>query len=164
MKHLSILIVIALIAASAVGAAETLNDEQSADILHLLEEEKLARDVYTVLGKKWNLRVFTNIVSAEEYHRSRVQQLADQYGLSYDFLPPGVFADKDLQELYNKLVEQGLKGRVEALEVGRTVEIMDIEDLTAMLSRNPPDDVKTVMEELRRGSENHLAAFERQLN
>jgi hypothetical protein len=163
MKHLSILIIIALIAVSAAGAAETLNKEQSADIFHLLEEEKLARDVYTVLGERWNLRVFTNIASAEENHRSRVQKLADEYGLSYDYLPPGVFTDKGLQELYNKLVEQGLNHRTEALEVGRTVEIMDIEDLTAMLSRNPPDDVQAVMEELRRGSENHLAAFERQL-
>jgi len=60
-------------------------------------------------------------------------------------------------------LEKGSLSIKDAMEVGRLVEINDIEDLDRILQGNPPDDYRVVLENLRSGSEYHLAAFNRQL-
>jgi hypothetical protein len=60
-----------------------------------------------------------------------------------------------------ELVAQGLASREGAIQAGITIEQTDIADLNARVSTAPAD-VERVLESLLRGSENHLAAFERQ--
>lgn len=146
------------------GSSTGLSEAHIQDLTYLMEEEKLARDLYAELGEYWNLRVFNNITGSEETHRSRVEELAIEYDLEYQVLPPGEFTDPELQQLYRELLAKGLKSVTDALEVGRSVEVLDIEDLDSMLERNPPEDVTLVYQRLRSGSEKHLAAFERQLD
>ena len=164
MKRTSIFLLISVLLTAALSAGEGITESQENDLLYMLEEEKLARDVYTVLGENWNIRVFSNIASSEEQHRSQVQNLADTYGLDYTILPPGEFVDSDLQSLYDQLTAQGLSSLTQAFEVGKAIEVLDIQDLDAMIDQDFPDDIEVVLKALRRGSENHLAAFERQLN
>ena len=75
----------------------------------------------------------------------------------------GVFKNVDLQALYNELIAKGSKSAVDAYEVGVAIEVLDIEDLTKMLATAKDADVIAMMENLRRGSENHLRAFNKQL-
>ncbi|MDF1567111.1 MAG: DUF2202 domain-containing protein [Spirochaetaceae bacterium] len=164
MKRTSIVILISVLLTVALSAGEGITESQEEGLLYMLEEEKLARDVYTVLGENWNIRVFSNIASSEEEHRSRVQYLADKYRLDYTILPPGDFVDPDLQSLYDQLTAQGLSSLTQAFEVGKAIEVLDIQDLDAMIAQDFPEDIEVVLKALRRGSENHLAAFERQLN
>ena len=163
MTRTIIIVLLAALAASSVFAAESLTNDQAEDILYLLEEEKMARDLYTALGEQWNLRVFANISSSEDRHMSRVADLADSYGLEYRILPPGEYVLPEIRDLYASLLDQGMASSRAALEVGRSVEILDIADLDSMIDLDPPGDVAAVLESLRRGSENHLQAFERQL-
>ena len=74
---------------------------------------------------------------------------------------PGVFWNTELQKLYNDLIAQGSAGVFEAYEVGKLVEITDIEDLEVMLTKAFPADIKAILELLLKGSQNHLAAFSR---
>ena len=164
MKRTIIVMLSIMLLAGTLAAAESLNPIHTEDLLYMLEEEKLARDLYAELGDYWNLRVFNNITRSEETHRSRVQELADDYDLDYRVMPAGSFSLPEIQTLYDHLLAEGMKGVREALEVGRSVEVLDIEDLDAALSRNPPEDIRIVLESLRRGSENHLRAFEKQLD
>ncbi len=133
-----------------------------AQLLYLIEEEKLAHDVYTVLGDLWGGNVFANIAASEISHQDAVATLL----VEYDLADPrsdeiGVFSDPDLQALYDQLVADGSQSRAAAIDVGILIEQTDIADLTRALD-GAADDVAVVLERLLAGSQNHLAAFERQ--
>ena len=61
---------------------ETLNADELSSLQLMREEEKLARDVYTVLYEKWKVNVFTNISSSEQKHTDAVLTLINKYGLT----------------------------------------------------------------------------------
>jgi hypothetical protein len=129
---------------------------------YLIEEEKLAHDVYVALGNLWGARVFENIAASERTHEDAVADLLPVYGVEDPRAPePGVFTDPGLQALYDDLVEAGSHSREDAIQVGITIEQTDIADLGAALT-GAPEDVALVLERLLAASENHLAAFERQ--
>ena len=74
---------------------------------------------------------------------------------------PGVFRDKSLQALYNTLITQGSVDVAAAFQVGRDIENLDIKDLQVMLKATMPADMKLALDNLLKGSYNHLAAFNR---
>ncbi len=140
-----------------------LSPEEQADLLHMREEEKLARDVYLTLYEKWQLPVFQNIARSEQTHMDAVAALLPAYGLEDPVAQTGdergVFTDPDLQALYDQLVEQGSASIVDALTVGATIEDLDIKDLNEALGRTDQEDIRLVYENLKKGSENHMRAF-----
>jgi hypothetical protein len=144
-----------------------LSQDEIDGLIHMRIEEKLARDVYTVLGEKWNARVFLNIKLSEQTHMDAVKRLLDRYAITDPLTTDevGVFPDEHFQTLYNQLVEKGSISLTEALKVGVQIEELDIEDLEYQLTNvvdNP--DIIRVYTNLKKGSENHLAAFNRNLN
>jgi len=133
-------------------------------LLFMREEERLALDVYTVLGEEWGLPVFSNIAEAEATHTDAVRVLLERYGLD-DPVPSreaGEYADPTLQAAYDELVALGMTSLEDALRVGAIVEELDIADLRARPADAP--DVAQVFASLERGSRNHLRAFVRQLD
>ncbi len=149
------------VAASGVG----LTDAEVEGILFMREEEKLARDVYLGLGDLWDLRIFQNIAAAEQRHMDEMLGLIDTYGLDdpETMGTVGVFENDDLQTLYNGLMVMGAESVEAALEVGATVEEVDIADLNDYLVKPTVVDIGMVYENLLRGSRNHLRAFVSQL-
>jgi hypothetical protein len=133
-------------------------------LLYLIEEEKLAHDVYEAMFAIWGARVFGNILQSESSHQSQVltvmqaRNIADPRSST-----SGVFVNKELQALYDELIAKGSKSAIDAYEVGVFIEELDIDDLTKMLATAKDADVIALMEILRRGSENHLRAFNNQL-
>ncbi len=146
-------------------AKAPLSDAEKQGILLMREEEKLARDVYITLYEKWNLRTFTNISKAEQSHMDAMKLLVDRYGLSDPMTTNevGVFANPELQKLYNDLVAQGSTSLENAVKVGSTIEDLDIYDLERLMKTADNDDVLIVYQNLLKGSRNHLRAFDRQL-
>lgn len=133
-------------------------------LLYLIEEEKLAHDVYTVMHDLYGTRVFGNILSSESTHQSRVLTLLDARGIADPRSAEiGVFTNKELQTLYNQLVEQGKISETEAFKAGVIIEEKDIKDISTQLATASDTDVISTLEDLRRGSENHLRAFSKQL-
>ena len=47
-----------------------LNQKEKDAIIHMREEEKLARDVYNFLFEKWEMNPFGNIRQSEQTHRT----------------------------------------------------------------------------------------------
>ena len=135
-----------------------------AAIVHMREEEKLARDVYTALGEQWGTQIFTNIAASEQRHMDQVATLLGTYGIEDPAAGngPGEFTDPDLQALYDRLVAQGSTSLTDALGVGKAIEELDIADLKA--SATSAEDVQAVWDRLEAGSNNHLRAFESQLD
>lgn len=145
--------------------AEELTTDEKADLLYMREEEKLARDVYQTLYEKWNLPIFSNIAQSEQTHTEAIRDLLEKYNLTDPVTKDevGVFQNEDLQALYTSLSEKGLRSEIDALNVGSTIEDLDIKDLIEAIERTDNQDIKLVYENLMRGSRNHLRAFTRQL-
>ncbi len=143
----------------------SLSEAEQAAVAYMREEEKLARDVYQVLGDKWNSPIFQNIVQAEQRRMDAVAALLTHYGLSDPVADKaaGEFSSPEMQDLYNQLVEKGSQSLTEASRVGATIEDLDIYDLEQRLAQSSNPDLQTVFGNLMRGSENHLRAFNQQL-
>ncbi len=145
---------------------ENLSTQERADLAFMREEEKLARDTYLSMYEAWDLKVFRKIAKAEKQHIAAVLALFDKYGLpdSAAANAIGVFNDVGLQSLYGDLVELGSLSKIDALTVGALVEEMDIYDLiTRALLNTNNEDLKTLYQNLAKGSRNHLRAFDKLL-
>ncbi len=138
-----------------------ISQNEKQDLLHMREEEKLARDVYLSLYKKWRIPIFRNIAKSESWHMQMVKFLLDKYGIEDPVKTDvvGVFSHPHIQELYKELVEKGSKSIVDALKVGATIEDLDIYDLDKAIKRSDNNDIDFVYSRLRWGSTNHLKAF-----
>ena len=143
-----------------------LNDEEKAGLILMREEEKLARDVYVTLGEKWGLPMFSNIPRSEQIHSDAVKVLLDRYDLEDPIKDDatGAFTSSELFELYKNLVAKGSVSLMDALEVGATIEDLDIKDLNELLTKTDNEDIKVTYEFLNMGSRNHMRAFSRQIN
>ena len=144
---------------------EPLNEDELSSLQLMREEEKLARDVYTVLYDKWKVNVFTNISSSEQKHTDAVLTLLNKYGLSDPVTSNavGVFSDSKLQGLYTELVTLGSTSVLDAYQVGATIEDLDIYDLKNALQKSDNQDIKYVYDLLSMGSRNHMRSFCSQL-
>lgn len=140
-------------------------DSQIAQQLtYLIEEEKLAFDIYSAMYELWGARTFGNILNSEQNHQSQVLTVMSAYDIADPrSSEPGVFTIPALQALYDDLLAQGSKSELDAFKVGVAIEELDIADLTDMLATATGADVIAMMENLRRGSENHLRAFNSKL-
>jgi len=133
-------------------------------LLHMKEEEKLARDVYSSLYEKWGSQIFSNISSAENTHLNAVILLLQKYGDDYTNVgEKGKFSNPDFQKLYDKLVAQGSSSLAEAYKTGALIEELDIKDLNEYLEILTNESIRFVFQNLNRGSRNHLRAFNRQI-
>jgi hypothetical protein len=160
------LIVGAMLFGVSTGAqAATITQDQRASLLWMVAEEKLAHDVYTTLGDVYGVRQFDNIAASEATHTDAVRVLLDTYGIKDPTVGDAVgeFDNAVIQKMYDDLVRQGSKSLTDAAKVGVAIEKLDIKDLRDGLDANTPADVRRVYESLLKGSQNHLAAFERLL-
>ncbi|MFA4646070.1 DUF2202 domain-containing protein [Pyrococcus kukulkanii] len=94
----------------------------------MVEEDKLAHDIYTKLYEKWGLKIFRNIENNESIHLNAVRLLLKKYNIPDPTKDEGIgdFKNPELQELYNKLIEEGMKSEIDALKVGALIEETNI--------------------------------------
>ena len=150
------------VSSSAQSARVSSPSNLAASLASLAEEEKLAHDLYAAFAQLYpSVRQFAQIASAEERHLNALRGLLAAAGTPDPTkgLPAGVFADEGVSALYLSLLRKGSVSTAAALEVGRLVEELDIEDIDEVLASSPPASVVRVLESLRRGSVSHLAAF-----
>jgi hypothetical protein len=146
-------------------ASGELSAEESAALLYMREEEKLAHDVYVTFYAQWGLPIFQNISQSEQTHTEAVKTLLDRYGISDPASSEvGVFANPDLQALYDDLVARGSQSLAEALKAAAEIEEIDIADLQERLGQTDNANIQQVFTNLLRASENHLRAFVSTLN
>ncbi len=155
----------ALLSGIKVSPSNSLSAKEISGLIQMREEEKLARDVYTTLGQKWGMRVFTNIASSEQTHTDAVKVLLDRYGIADPVKDTtvGVFTSPTMQNLYTTLVAEGMKSQKDALTVGATIEDLDINDLDVLMKETTKQDILVTYSNLQKGSRNHLRAFVKNL-
>ena len=166
-KKISTAVAVALfgtlaLAPGASAATPTyLTTTQKAQLKYLIEEEKLARDVYTYLSTKVTTRKFSNIARSEQTHMNYIAALLTKYKQTNPTTgkAAGVFVNKDIQALYNALTAEGSAGLIQAYGVGVKIEDVDIASLKELLAKSMPVDVKAALDLLLAASYNHLEAF-----
>ncbi|MEQ8415652.1 MAG: DUF2202 domain-containing protein [Imperialibacter sp.] len=170
-----LMILVAILAAMAScqnsndGADEVivapLTEQETADILFLREEEKLARDVYLFSYDMYGQIIFDNISNSEQTHMNSVYTLIAKYNLSdpTEGKQQGEFQNQVLQNLYDSLASQSSVSLLEALRVGAGIEDLDINDLDGNISNTIKADLLQVYSSLQCGSRNHLRNFVQQV-
>lgn len=146
------------------AAAEVQSQSIDQMLVYLAEEEKLAHDVYAVLGDMWGDQIFTNIQRSEVSHQDQVSSLLTTYGISDPRSSEvGVFTNTELQALYDQLIAQGSQSVTEAYKVGVLIEETDIADLQESIAATSDPVILTTLNRLLGASENHLKAFSRKI-
>ena len=145
--------------------ASALSTDEINGLLQMVEEEKLAGDVYQTLYERTGLNNFKNIVEAERKHQAAVQNLLRQYGITDPTAGKalGEFTQPSFTALYQDLIKAGSLSNADALKVGLKIEELDIFDLQQAAAQTSRDDIQRVYENLLRGSRNHLRSFHRAL-
>lgn len=138
---------------------QTLTDADKEALLFMLEEEKLARDTYIFLNDQWALNQFANIKNSEQMHMDAVENLLIQYNIEYTILPEGQFENQTLQNFYNQFIVDGAVSQANALQIGATIEDLDIVDLVDYINATSNTALINVFESLQCGSRNHLRSF-----
>ena len=120
-------------------------------LIYAIQDEYLARAEYElIMSKHGTVRPFSNIIKAEERHIEWVKELLE----SHDYeIPADTAADY-------VVLPPDLKN---AVETGVQAEIDNIAMYEKFLSKELPEDVRDVFEELKSASENHLRAFKNNL-
>lgn len=149
---------------NSVPTESVLTAEEQSDLIHLREEEKLARDVYLYAYSKYNLLIAKNISNSEQTHMDQVLQILNRYNLTdQSSSTEGEFHIEELQQLYDELTAKVDLSEKDALLVGATIEDLDIKDIQHFLSRTGKDDIAAMYESLMCGSRNHLRSYNSQL-
>lgn len=161
-----------------------LSATETADLLFMREEEKLARDVYDELYSFYKadgleLLVLARIASSEQSHMDAVLNLLEKYDLEdpAEGKSRGEFENTTLAALYQNLTsaetndvlvlnEPTEGGKVEppaAFYVGAWIEERDMLDIMQAISNTAKNDVVRVYTNLLCGSRSHLRSFVRQI-
>lgn len=146
------------------GVAQVATITELKDLLvYLVQEEKLAHDLYVELADSSGIRKFSNILQSETQHVSAIQTLLSTYGITDPTvgLDPGEFVNQELQDLYDSLLASGTASSAGAIAAGVAVEETDIADIERMLDNDLPVDVEAVLNQLLSASYKHLSAFNR---
>ncbi len=140
---------------------QTISDDEAKSLIHMREEEKLARDVYITMFNKYGLMIFDNISRSEQTHTDAILQLLTKYNINdpVGVNAIGVFTDPGLQALYTNLVNAGNVSILEAYKVGATIEDLDLYDLKVDLLKVDNQDIILVYQMLSKGSRNHMRNY-----
>lgn len=137
--------------------------ESDERLLYIIEEEKLAHDVYAAMDELYGKNPFTNIMRSEIQHQEWLVPIIEARGLDDPRTGvEGTFTNPEIQALYDEFVAKSEQSWADAVEVGITIEEADIVDLKEAIEAETDADTIAAYERLLSGSENHLVAFQRQ--
>ena len=121
-------------------------------LVYAIEDEYLAQTEYDVIMEKYGvIKPFSNIIKAEANHISLLEPLFEKYDVA--------IPEKDWESLV--VLPETLDA---SYAIGVEAEIKNIEMYENFLKEDLPSDVRDVFEALMNASENHLNAFEKQLD
>ena len=143
------------------SATVSLSSVEVDDLNFLIQEEKLARDVYIYAYQKHGVEMFNNISSSEQSHVDQIAALLNQYDIANPIieLNVGEFHNATLQQLYIDLVNLADSSVVHGYRVGAIIEDLDIHDIHMQYANTNNLDLITLYDRLTCGSRNHMRSF-----
>jgi hypothetical protein len=140
----------------------TISAQVKADLAFSRDEERMARDLYAAIAAQYDNAIpFSTITTSEQRHYEAVGVLLTRYGIADPAAgkAAGVYANADIQKLYDTLLAQSKTSLTEAYKVGVAVENRDIADVKDAMNTATQADIDRVYANLLNGSEMHLQAF-----
>lgn len=151
------------VAAVGDGKVALFSEAELQELAFLLEEEKLANNLYEAFYAETGATVFRQVARSEDKHFSALLKQAEKAGIDTDDIlsrGDGDFVSAELQALHDDLLARGSVSREAALEVGIFIERTDMIDLAAARDAVEGTKLSEVYDRLLDGSANHLGAFE----
>jgi hypothetical protein len=144
----------------------SLTELEKTDLLFLIEEEKMARDVYLFSGALYNQNIFQNIPESEQIHMDRIKSLLEKYDVEdpTEGMAQGQFTNTDIQALYDELTNSSSESLMDAFIAGATIEDRDIADLISLKQNTDKEDLISAYDFLLCGSKNHMRGFMNQIS
>lgn len=146
--------------------AENLSQTEINSVLWMREEEKLARDLNESLSENYEPRIFSRMAITEQNHMDAMLLLLEKYELEDPIGSngTGVFADTELQNMYNDLLANGKTELTEAFLAGAYIQEFAILHRKDAINNQVDNlDISTLYENLITASVNHLRAYVREL-
>lgn len=144
------------------ASTPSMSDAVKADLVFSRDEERMARDLYAAIADLYDGALpFAHITTSEQRHFDAVGVLLDRYGLAdpAEGKAPGVYANSDIQAMYDSWLARAKTSLTEAYQVGIELEQRDIADLEDAAANALPADVARVLGNLLDGSQRHLKSF-----
>ena len=138
-------------------------EESIASLRYMIEEEKMAGDLYDAFYEQTGMKVFSNIALSEDKHMGALVKQAYFAGIDVSdliSLPAGEYTNPVLQNLYADLFKAGSLSSDAALATGQQIEQVDIADLTEAMTSASGTSLVGIYGNLQAASVNHLAAFD----
>lgn len=127
------------------------------------EDEKVARDLYAAFFEKYSLKTFSNISKSEANHMRAVEILLEYYEIDFPVAGEyGIFEDSARQDIYDSLLINGSTA-LEGFKVMAQLEEENIVSYRNVLADILNPNIKIVIENLGKASENHFKAAIRQI-
>ena len=126
----------------------TVSAAVAADLSHMRDEERLARDLYAAIAKQYdNAAPFATITISEQRHYDSMGVLLTRYGVADPSAgkAAGVYSDPELQKLYDTLWAKAKTSINDAYAVGVAVEKADIADLKKAMEGDSADKLKAAI-------------------
>ncbi len=136
----------------ATGALEKENYTLEEMLTYAIQDEYTALAEYELIMDAYgNIRPFSNIARAESTHISLLEPLFETYGI-------------EIPENQSSQVVVLPVSLTETYQAGVDAEILNISMYESFLKEDLPADVQAVFESLKNASENHLKAFNNQVD
>lgn len=138
-----------------------LTDAQKTTLAALMEEQKLAHDLYDAFANAYATSVFGCVSSEVSTQLTATGNLLTLYAVADPTAgqPPGKFTSAAIQQQYESLLAQGTTSLDSASAAARSLESTSIADLTAAATDLSAPDVLQLYANLLEASQRHLAAF-----
>lgn len=131
--------------------------------LFLLEEEKLAGDLYDLFYETSGLKVFDRISNSEDNHFDNLAAQADKLGVDISAilaLPDGEYVNPEVQAMYDAWSVEGVASTQTAIEIAVEIETTDIEGLKDAAESVDVASLETAYLALAEASARHLDSFD----
>lgn len=135
----------------SVSALEAMDYTLEEMLVYAIQDEYTARSEYEYLIETFDIeKPFTNIMASEENHIAMLVPLFTIYDIA-------LTEDTSSEHLIP------IASLEDAFAIGVEAEILNIAMYNAFLTQDLPDDIEETFIKLRDASDNHLAAFEKNL-
>src|SRR5450759_1544305 len=139
-----------------------ISTQVKADLAFSRDEERMARDLYAAIAAQYDNAIpFSTITTSEQRHYDSVGVLLTRYGVTDPATgkAAGVYANADIQKLYDSLLAQSKVSLTEAYKVGVAVETRDIADVKDAINTSTQADIDRLYTNLLSGSQMNLPSF-----
>lgn len=138
-----------------------LTESEAEGIKLIIEENKLARDLYIEFYEMWEYDTFNKVSISDALYMDKTKVALERFKINdpVENDDKGVYESLYITKLYRDLLKKGKSDPFEAMRIGTTLEEMHIKDLNDLLENTSNDDLIELYTELKLGAISHIRAF-----